>query len=316
MMHGWISRPRGLLLVAGFAAGACAWGCEKEVEQFQTTVVDTRTGEHVPRTEQGYVKQERILSVEELDTLRVWKERLKLTRDEYWDDYGGVVANEWGEVWYSPGTMTITHGMYAFMRLADARQHIRAVFSTVPAENIKLVCTISMEIYMEGTGQQWWHYSVIKDRQIILQPVPVLFQRGIVDVALPHEYYRWAIQRFSRGNTPRWVEHGFASVLSGELGLLVSQLKEFMDNPVVQPLEETDAALRAYTDKEASRIAAYNARQNVSAIVDQYGEESLAAMILALGAGQSLDDASRVHLGESWDQVATTALVWQEGWTR
>ena len=97
-----ITRSRmGPLPVAALVAVVCLWGCLSGCEKQEQAepVSDPGTGEHVPRTEAGVIKEERALYPSELDTLRVWRERLKLTRDEYWDDYGGVVANEWAGRW-------------------------------------------------------------------------------------------------------------------------------------------------------------------------------------------------------------------------
>jgi len=308
-----MGRRAGMLLVVGLLAVVVGWGCEKEEEPPK---LETGVGEHIGMTESGERKPERDLAQAEFDTLRSWRKQLQLTRDEYWDDHGGVVGNAWAEVWYAPGKRTVLHAMAAFMHFKGARERGIEVFQAVPSERLRIQCSVSMDAFSEMTGLEWWRYSLLKNNEIIMQPIPVLSQRGLMDIAPGDGYYRWAIRRLSADMAPRWVEHGLASVLTGELGVLTGQIGEFRKNPILQSLEDTDKALRGRKDKQAYRVAAYNACRSVGAIVERWDERALGAVIVAVGEGRTLDEAAREHMRASWEEVTATALSWQEGWER
>ena len=261
-------------------------------------------------------KKPRELNATELDTLLRWKSELEITRDEYWDDRGGVLANEWAEVWYPPGNLTVSHGMHVFRRVDGARRRTRSLFGRVPDVRLTIICSTSIRSYSEETGREWWHYSRIEDERITLQPVIVLAKRGLIDLAPDREYYRWAMRRLSDGKVPLWLEHGFASVLVGEGSVLKENLIEFPDDPVLRPLDAVEKSLKQYKVKKDSRIAEYNAFKTVEKLVSQHGEAAVAQLIAALGNRSSLDSASKQLLGEPWDDAVATALSWQIGWTR
>ena len=258
----------------------------------------------------------RELSAAEVDTLRRWKSELEITRDEYWDDRGGVLANGWGEVWYPPGSLTVSHGMHVFKRVDGARKRTRTLFGRVPDVKLTIVCSTTIASYSKDTGREWWHYSDIEDERITLQPVLVLAKRGLIDLAPDREYYRWAMRRLSDEKVPRWLEDGFSSVLTGEGKVLTDNLIEFPDDPVLRPLEVVEKSLQTDKVKKDARIAGFNAFKTVEKLVSQHGEAAVARMIAALGDGTSIDSASKQYLGEPWDDVTTSAMSWQMGWSR
>jgi len=273
---------------------------------------DSGTDEHAHEDEH----KGRELAPSEIDTLRRWKSELEITRDEYWDDRGGVLANGWAEVWYPPGNLTVSHGMHVFKRVDGARERMRSLFGRVPDVRLTIVCSTSMASYEKETGRQWWQYSRIEDERITFQPVVVLAKRGLADLAPEREYYRWVMRELSDGETPLWLEHGFASVLVGEGEILHENLVEFPDDPVVRPLDAVEKSLKEYNVKKDSRIAEYNAYKAAERLVSQHGEAAVAQMIVALGDGSSIDNASKQFLGEPWDDVVTSAFSWQIGWSR
>jgi hypothetical protein len=252
----------------------------------------------------------------ELDTLRQWKGELEVTRDEYWDDRGGVLANSWGEIWYPPGTVTVSHGMYTLKRVDHARRETRALFGRVPEAHLTMICSASLESYREKADGEWWQYARIEDDRITFQPIVVLAKRGLVEIAADHAYYRWAMRRLSDERVPRWLEYGFAALLSAEGRVLHDNLMEFPDDPVVRPIDDVNNALKKNKVKKDVRIAAYNAWMTTDRLAQQHGRRALAEMIVALGSKSSLDDASRRYLGESWDDAVAAALDWQPDWKR
>jgi len=206
-MHGK-RLERALLLVA---IGAVAAGCGNDQSSEGGAPPD-----HAPLDRFGQVQEERQLTQTEMDTLRSFKKRLRVTRDQYWDDRGGVLGNEWLTVWYPAGNLTPMHGMAVFDRVDRAREQARLLFGRVPAAMLTIVCSASMDSYGEETGREWWHYSRIEGDKIVLQPVATIAMRGLIEIVPAREYYEWTIGKLSERKAPRWVEEGFASLISGE----------------------------------------------------------------------------------------------------
>jgi hypothetical protein len=167
-----------------------------------------------------------------------------------------------------------------------------------------------MEAYKEFTGYDWWHYSYIESDRIIYQPIRVLAARSLLDMAIPREFYEWAIERIGGPDTPAWVVSGLASRLAEEEAILTDNLGEFPDEPVKRPDEEVEAALAARDNKMLTRLAFYNAYRMVQRLEDQYGSEKVAAMVIALGEGSDRDAAAQSAFGISYAELLTFARDW------
>lgn len=304
----WITAGTCWLVAVAVLAVGCERHEDKPMKQTMPEASNLDTS--------GHVRKGRPLSQVELDTLRVMKQRLRITRDQYWDNVGGVLGNDFLEVWYPPGNLTVTHGMYAFNLIAGARRTVRGLFGRVPLDTLVVVCSESMPKYTEKTGRQWWNYSLMQDDHIVYQPVFVLAVRGLGEIAIPHEYYRWAIKKLSGGRAPHWLEQGLASVLSFESHILVDQLKEFPNDPVKMSPQDIEKALAADNDKKSSRIAYYDAYRMVDRMITLHGREAVAQMVNALGDGVTLDGAAHRAFGESYDDAMDEATGWKPGDTQ
>jgi hypothetical protein len=238
-----------------------------------------------------------------IDTLRVKKKRFNITRDQYWDDQGGVLGNEYFEVWYPPGRTTVTHGMYVFEELMPARNKLAAFFGEAPKELLVITSSPSIEAYKKSTGHDWWYYSVIKGDSVTFSPIFVLFKRGISPIAVPHEYYQWAIQKITRYGAPRWLEEGFASYLSGEGKILLDQMYEFEQDDISMTPERIEEVLQGEPARKESRIAYYRSYRMVEKLVDTYGQEKLRDVILAIGHGDTVSDAFEKTYGAGYDEI-------------
>jgi hypothetical protein len=299
--RGFERAARWMLAVGAMAALALpAAGCggDKEARMPATT----------PPVNQASVRD---FTLAELDSLRRSKERLGVTRDEYWDDRGGVLANEWFEVWYPPGKLTVSHGMYVLDHMMASRAEIASVFGRAPDEKLLVVCAQTMDAYTDATGRQWWNYSRIDAHRITFQPVPVMVARGIIDIAVPREYYEWAIRRLTNNRLPRWIEEGFPSELSGEWTLLQDNLTEFPNEPVKISIDEIEKSLQKDDDKMRSRIAYYNAYRMVHRLIKERGRAKLVAFALAVGDGKSTEDASQGVYGIPYTELIAQAQQWE-----
>jgi len=158
----------------------------------------------------------RYLSPVMVETLVVKKGRYGITRDEYWLGEGGVLANESFEVWYPPGRMAVTHAFFLFDLVMEAKGKLGDTLGVIPRRKVVIVCTKDLSDYQHRTKRDWWHYAKVDVDTIVFQPVHILYSRRIAGIAIPHEYYQWAVSVLSGGRAPRWLEEGLASHLSEE----------------------------------------------------------------------------------------------------
>jgi len=237
------------------------------------------------------------------ESLRVYRDRHNITRDEYWDGHGGVLANEFFEVWYPEGKTGVTHGLHCFNIIMPARQQFANAFGSAPEGPLVIYCIADMVEYRGRTTRDWWHYSEIKGDTLTYQPLFVLVKRGLDAIAVPREYFKWAIRRSSGERAPRWLEDGMASRMAGEGDLLRSQLVEFDDYYQVMSADDVETLLEEEEDRARTRIAYYRAYRMATNLVDRYGEDQVWTFVSGLGEGMSPDDASRKVFGQPFDKV-------------
>jgi len=222
------------------------------------------------KTEKPVVKRyeapaslDRELNSIELDSLKQMKRTHHVTRDEYWDGYGGVMANDAFEVWYPDGKVNVLQGM-AMLKVADqARARAQEVFGTVPSERAVIICAGDIDVYAATTGRQWWHYSRIIGDTISIQPPTMLATRGLFFIVGPREYYEWTIGKLSKGHASRWVEEGFASYLAGEAAVLEDLRQDIKADPLAMSTKAMESALEKEKDRQTTRQAYYNAYRMV-----------------------------------------------------
>ena len=252
-----------------------------------------------------------VLSETVLDSLRAMKVRFSITRDEYRDDKGGVLANEYLEVWYPVGGATVTHGMHAFGLIVSARDAVQNAFGAVPGERLTVRCAQTMADYTKDTGKEWWRYGRIRGDEIEFQPVPTLYQRGLDRIAVPREYYLWALGKLSAGRLPEWWLEGYASLLSGEGPVLRSQMGEFPDQKLKLDLKAIESALRKENDRMAYRIAAFNAFSMIERLLGQYGPEPLSSAVKMMKEGKGVEDAIEASYGKPYRDVVEDAMAFE-----
>ncbi len=274
--------------------------------------------EKEPPREQTAVKRytvpealDRELNNAELDSLSQMKRTLGVTRDEYWDGYGGVLANDVLEVWYPDGKLNALQGMAMLKLAAEARARTQKVFGTAPSERAVIICAGDIDVYTSSTGRAWWQYSRIIGDTISIQPPINLHTRGILTVVGPREYYEWAIGKLAKGRAPRWVEEGFASYLAGEAAVLEELRVDMGDKPVPMSTKEMEKALEREGDRQETRRAYYNAYRTVEQIVKTRGGESaMGRFVVALGENQDLEAASQAAFSAPFDGVVEGARAW------
>jgi hypothetical protein len=242
-----------------------------------------------------------------VDTLRAKRRIYNVTRDEYWDDKGGVLGNEYFEVWYSPGRVTVTHGMFALEEAMFARRQFHRTFGAVPDEKLNVILPADMTNYLLRTGREWWYYSSVKEDTVIFQPVYVLVKRGLAPIAITHEYAQWAMERLSRQRAPRWFVEGLASLMSNEASVLIDQLWEFDRSSWRKTPSEIESILIKEEDRQSSRIAYYHAFKMMQTLEAQFGYGPLTQFIIRLGDNEDLDAVSRDVFNKSYQELIAMA---------
>jgi len=239
------------------------------------------------------------LVVEELKRLT---EQHKINRNEYWSGAGGVVGNDYFEIWYTDGPATITHGMRMLDDIMKARGEFETYFGRAPMETLVILLPLEMEHYSSWTGREWWYYSEIKADTMTIQPLYILSKRSLM-LAIPHEYYQWAMSKITNNGAPRWLEEGFASHLSGEGNVLTQQIDEFPDETHAMSPKQVEDVLIREESRQESRIAYYQSYRMVKTLVDSFGDEKLKQAVLLLGQGHTRDEAFEQAFGLSYEQT-------------
>lgn len=251
-----------------------------------------------------------------LDTLRAKKKRFEITRDEYWEDEGGVLANQYFEIWYPAGRTTVTHAMYMFEELMPARKKFEGFFGTAPLDLLVIRGTKDLDDYKKLVNREWWYYADIKGDSVTFSPVFILVKRGISAIALPHEYYQWATGKITQNGAPRWMEEGIASYLSGEGDILLDEMYEFAESDVSMPPERIEEVLQGEEDRRESRIAYFRSYRMIQQLVDKYGEEKVKQMVLLIGRGNALDQACTKALSMDYAALLRAASDYTVDLTR
>lgn len=268
-------------------------------------------------TEKKVVKQysvpkelDRELNDVELDSLKLMKITHNVTRDEYWDGYGGVFASNEFEVWYPDGKVNALQGMAMLKLAAEARARTQKVFGTVPAERVVIICAGDIDVYTASTGRQWWQYSRIVGDTISIQPPINLHTRGLLGTVGPREYYEWAIGKLSKEHAPRWIEEGFASYLAGEASVLEDLRQDFGTQPLAMSTSGMELALEHEKDRQETRRAYYNAYRTVEEIVRVHGENAMGRFVVLLGEKGDANAASQAAFGADFDEVVEAGRAW------
>lgn len=299
-MSGYATHRTILSFVIVAALAAALASCEEKEAPPEKKVVRYVVPEELDRE----------LNDTELDSLHSMKRTHRVTRDEYWDSYGGVLASEEFEVWYPDGKVNSLQGMAMLKLAAEARTRTQKVFGTVPAERAVIICAGDIDVYMWSTGREWWHYSRIVGDTISVQPPINLYTRGLLGVVGPREYYEWAIIKLSKGRAPRWVQEGFASVLAGEAAVLEELRPDFGTKPLVMSIGDVESTLEREAERQDTRRAYYNAFRTVEEIVRAHGEQAMGRFVVALGEDDDLDAASRAAFSADFDDVVEAGRSW------
>jgi hypothetical protein len=301
---------RGIAFLTLVFAVALFAGCGGDKKQPEVAETKTSSGAKPGGTEFAYPPANPLYRLQgsTLDSLRVKKKRFDITRDEYWEGQGGVLANKYFEVWYPEGGTTVTHAMYIVEELMPARKKFEEYLGQAPEDLFVVRNTLEIDVYKKATGREWWYYSDMKGDTATFVPVYTLYKRGISPIAVPHEYYQWAIRKTTRHGAPRWLEEGLASRLANEGPLLLDQLYEFEGENLSMTPERIDEVLQGEEDRRDSRLAYYHSYRMVERLAEKYGEDKVKSAVTLIGVGNTVDQAFTTAFGADQATVVKEAL--------
>jgi len=288
-----------LALMAALAAASCS---DKQKEADRARAMKY---EKVP-------EKDRDLNQTELDSLRSMKITHRVTRDEYWDQKGGVVSNDRVEVWYGNRRIYILQAMAVLKQMDLMAHQIQKSFGQLPAEKLVVLTAPDLDTFRRATGLDWWQYASIKGDTLSMQTPMTLYMRGLLPVAARREYSRWALEKFTAGKAPQWFLWGTASYLGGERDVLRGQRMEYQKEPLLMDAKEIDTRLAKQDDRLETRRALYNAYLMVNQLVETDGMPSVSAFALALAQEPDADAAAKRVFKKSYDEVLAGAQAWKE----
>ncbi|HET6463295.1 MAG TPA: hypothetical protein VFH33_05785 [Candidatus Krumholzibacteria bacterium] len=287
------------IMAAAFAVASC----DKNKNQQQAQKFDF---EKPPESDRG-------LNQTELDSLRSMKITHHITRDDYWDMKGGVIANDRFEVWYSSRKIYVLQAIAVLKQMDQMADQIQKQFGRIPSEKLVVLCAPNLATFQKATGKDWWHYSLIKGDTLSMQTPMTLYMRQLLQVASRREYSRWAMQHFTQGKAPEWLTWGMAGYLGGERDVFRGQRKEYAKEPLrMDKVDEINNILRKDNDRIPARRAMYNAYLMVNQLIETHGMPSVAAFILAIPEEKDLDAAAQRVFSKSYDEVLAQAKAWTE----
>ena len=307
---------RFIVLLLAICVFAVVTSCDKGGQETDVARKATSEGDETPSMYPEASPKKKIQGGM-LDSLKVKKKRFNITRDEYVEEQGGVLGNEYLEVWYPAGGATVTHGMYMFEEIMPARQKYKALFGEAPSEFLVIHISKELEPYKEKTGREWWYYSEMRGDTLTFVPVYTLYKRGISSIAVPHEYYQWAVRKTTQHGAPRWLEEGMASYMSGEGEILLNQAYEFKDAVAAMDTpEKIEEVLQGEKERGETRIAYYRSYRMVVKLIDTFGEDKVVAAVVEIGRGNTLDEAFKKGTGKSYAEILEIASDYEVDLTR
>ena len=255
-----------LAILGALAAASCG---DKQKEADRAKAFDY---EKPPESDRG-------LNQTELDSLRSMKITHRVTRDEYWDLKGGVVANDRMEVWYSSRKVYVLQAMAVLKQMDQMADLINKSFGKLPSEKLIVLCAPNLETFRKATGCDWWQYAGLKGDTLSMQTPMTLFTRGLLQVASRREYADWALRKLTAGKDPEWLRFGMAAYIAGERDVFRGQRREYTKLPIRMEVKTVEEKLAHQKDRIETRRAMYNAYLMVNQLVETNGMPAVAAFM-------------------------------------
>ena len=132
---------------------------------------------------------------------------------------------------------------------------------------VQLRVYATLDAYRNTTGQPGWVAATTRGRTIRLQPLKELEKRGIVESTLRHEMLHVLVEEKAKASIPLWFREG--------LVLFLSKASAPNAAAAEMPDKEIEPVLQAPKDREQVQRAYAAAQSRVTALVQQYGKETV-----------------------------------------
>jgi SpoIID/LytB domain protein len=150
-----------------------------------------------------------------------------------------------------------------------ARRLERASLGSPPALTEVIIHETTGD-FVGATGRPAWVAATTTGRRIEMQPVEVLRRRGVLAMALRHEFVHAALDALGGGRAPLWLVEGLAVFVAGEGAALVRGAPK--QKMTLEELEQKIARPASASEMRALYAAAF---AKVNALVRSEGESSV-----------------------------------------
>lgn len=239
--------------------------------------------------------------------------KLKLLVDTFDTENGGLMRDERFEIRYPFTKAGKIVGLALFELTRPAYEVVSERLGLEPDELVVLRGAVTLDEYRLVTRKEWWDYGDVDGYTITFEPIQILFQRGIAQIAVTHEYAKLLMLQQAGDELPLWMLEGFASLAAEEGRILKNQVEvrtQVEDDlqPVMTP-SEVETTLAEVFEMNACRLAYYNAFLMARKIQERYGWEHVALIFPELRETGSIEATAQNLFGMSYQELLDEVAV-------
>jgi hypothetical protein len=230
---------------------------------------------------------------------------IRLLRDDYHPVDGGVMADERIELHYPPSSIARYVALSSFDLARKAYDKVSKEIGKPSEGMLVLIGTADLEEYRFLTRKEWWYYGFVRGDTIYFEPLDIMLKRTIADEAITQKIAQAALLRRSNGRMPVWLREALASRIADEREIIMMQVEQFklQGLSIDPPPEVVEESLTAAIVMADTRIAFGAAFRMLESLLESYEIEDIMKFIDALGAGGTLDEASRTAFGKDYASI-------------
>ena len=228
-----------------------------------------------------------------------------LTVDTYHVTNGGVMANPQIELHYPSSEIARFVAVKTFGFAKNAYEKVTKEIGRPADGKLVIVGTADLDEYLLMTRKEWWYYGFVKGDTIIFEPLDIMLKRMIAEQAVTNRIAQAAVNKRSGGKSPFWLKEALASRIAGEIEILKIQVPEAeKDGRNMNPSPAAiESAIAAGKDREDSRVAYYAGCRMLDKLLTMHSMDNVLSFLDRLKEGKSLDEASTVAFGVSYDAL-------------
>ncbi len=174
--------------------------------------------------------------------------------------YPGASTLEWVRLGGESITLYATDPGRERVVLTEAERLSRTL--PWPIGGVEVYIYPTIEDFENSTAEPGWVAAHTQGSRIDLQPLRTLQERNIFSATLHHELLHVAVETRAHPSLPVWFREGIVEWLAGSRGPIGAAIP-------------ADSELRQRTDRATAERAYGEARAEVAALVDRYGETTV-----------------------------------------